>query len=186
MSHCASLWYRRLSLLHPQLFFLKNGLSQSKDRPSKGGDRRKNFPLRPVDRQSRYSGTLSAPKKPKNSPPPPPPDTRPPGAFPLPPPRINPPSRSEFSIQTGLLGCLLPFPRNNCMYLVDILAPKKKYLATPPPQKVPNSPQTPSRPLGTSRPGEPPPPGEFLMKNRSPTPPGASNSPFPLPEQKKN
>ena len=61
---------------------------------------------------------------------------------------------------------------------------KKKNLAPPPP---PNSSQTPSRTLGLpspTRPGDPP-PGIF-SKNLFPPPPGASDSPFPSPEQKKN
>ena len=41
LSHCF-LWYRRLSLLHPH-FFLKNGLSQSEDRPNNGGIAEKTY-----------------------------------------------------------------------------------------------------------------------------------------------
>ena len=36
-----SLWYRRLSLLQPPCRRLKNGLSQSKDRPNKGVSQKK-------------------------------------------------------------------------------------------------------------------------------------------------
>ena len=62
--------------------------------------------------------------------------------------------------------------------------PRKKIFSPPPPEKFPNSLQTPSRPLGPSRPSPPPPLLGFSIKNRPP-PPGASDSPFPLPEQKK-
>ena len=63
--------------------------------------------------------------------------------------------------------------------------PEKKYLALPAPQKtrVPNLPQTPIRPLGPSSPGDPP--RGIFNKIPIPPPPGASDSPFSLPEQKK-
>ena len=59
--------------------------------------------------------------------------------------------------------------------------PRKKYLGPPP--EFPNSPQTPSRPLGPSWP--PPPLLGFSIKNRSLPPQRLRLPPFPLPEQKK-
>ena len=61
--------------------------------------------------------------------------------------------------------------------------PEKKYLAPPP--KFPKSPQTPSRPLGPSPSWRTPPPPGIFDKNRTPPPPDASDSPLPLPEQKR-
>ena len=71
--------------------------------------------------------------------------------------------------------------------LVGISTPKK--ILTPPPTP-PNSPQTASQPLSPPppSPGRPPVLG-FSIENRTwsepPPCPGASNSPFPSPEQKK-
>ena len=69
-------------------------------------------------------------------------------------------------------------------YLGGRLGPEKKYLAPPPPKKFPKSLQTtlPAPPP----PGKPPPshPGIF-NKKPPPLPSCASDSPFPLPEQKK-
>ena len=62
--------------------------------------------------------------------------------------------------------------------------PKKKYLA-PPPANSPIHRRHLPGPLGPSRPGGPPPPGIFNSKLIDPSP-VSSNSPFPLPEQKKN
>ena len=59
--------------------------------------------------------------------------------------------------------------------------PRKKNSPRPP--KFPNLLQTPSLPLGPSRPGEPPPLLGFSIKNRSPTPPSASTSPKPRPTE---
>ena len=53
----------------------------------------------------------------------------------------------------------------------------------PPKKKIPTSPQTPSRPLGPPVLETLPPPGIFSKKT-IPPPPGASDSPFPLLEQK--
>ena len=61
--------------------------------------------------------------------------------------------------------------------------PRKNIFSPPPPSKFPNSPQTPSRP-STPPPPWAPPSGIFNKKWTRP-PPGASDSPFPLPEQKK-
>ena len=62
--------------------------------------------------------------------------------------------------------------------------PEKK-IFSPPPPKFPNSPQTPFRPLALAETPPPPPPGIFNKKNRSPLP-GASDSPSPSPNRKKN
>ena len=61
--------------------------------------------------------------------------------------------------------------------------PEKKNLA-PPPQKIPKFAAGTLPAPRPSRPSPPPPPGIFNQKP-IPHPPGASDSPFPLPEQKK-
>ena len=67
------------------------------------------------------------------------------------------------------------------LFLVDVSAPQKQYLAPPPLQ----SPQFALDTPGTPAPLIEPPPLEFSIKT-DPRPPGASDSPFfPLPEQKK-
>ena len=59
---------------------------------------------------------------------------------------------------------------------------RKKYLTIPPPpKKIPNSPQTPSRPLPLL---ENPPPCGFFNKKPMP-PPSQRLGPFPLPERRK-
>ena len=63
--------------------------------------------------------------------------------------------------------------------------PRKKIFSPPPPKKFPNSPRTPSRPLGPSPFWKPPPPPGTFNKKTGPPPPGASDPPSPLPEQKK-
>ena len=65
--------------------------------------------------------------------------------------------------------------------LVDISVPKK---IPPPLPKCPNSPQTLSRPLGPSCPGEPPPPGIF--NNRSSLLPAPWTPLSPSPRKNKN
>ena len=59
--------------------------------------------------------------------------------------------------------------------------PEKKYL--PPPPK--NSPIRRRHPPGPSAPPGPPPSWDFQSKSDPPPPPGTSDSPFPLPDQKK-
>ena len=64
--------------------------------------------------------------------------------------------------------------------------PEKKYLAPPPPKTTP---QTPSQPLASpSSPAweDPPPPRGIFNKESSPPSPGASDSPFPCPQSRKN
>ena len=68
------------------------------------------------------------------------------------------------------------------LFLGGRFGPEKK-IFSPPPPKIPNSPQTPSRPLPILEPA-PPPRGIFNKETTAP-PPGASDSPFPLPEPKK-
>ena len=65
---------------------------------------------------------------------------------------------------------------------------RKKYLAPPAPKRKNNSPQTPSRPLGPSPPGEPPPPSlvGFSIKTDSPPLPAPRTPPSPSPSRKKN
>ena len=74
---------------------------------------------------------------------------------------------------TGTKTSFLSWEFPNLVVLTLVLGgyfgPGKKYLAPPPPQ-FPNSLQTPSRPLGPSRPGDPPLLG-FSIKNRPPPPP---------------
>ena len=86
--------------------------------------------------------------------------------------------------------CLLVFffphvtlPRNRLTnpYLGGHFGPEKKYLVPPP--KLPKSAQTPSRPLGPS--WRPPPLVGFSIKNLPPPLPAPSDSPFPVPQQKK-
>ena len=69
------------------------------------------------------------------------------------------------------------------VFLVDVSVPEKN-IYHPPPPKLPNSPQTPSRPLGPSPSWIPPPPGIF-NKNRSP-PLLAPRTPLPPPRAEKN
>ena len=60
--------------------------------------------------------------------------------------------------------------------------PPKKISSPLPPQKIPQFAQAPSRPLGPSRPGEPP--LEFSIKNRPPPP--RLGLPLPPPRAEKN
>ena len=81
--------------------------------------------------------------------------------------------------------CALPSAlQNRALFLGGHLGPEKN-IYPPQPKKFPNSQKTPSQPLGPSRPAPLPLLG-FLVKNRYPLQPSASDSPFPLPEQNKN
>ena len=68
------------------------------------------------------------------------------------------------------------------IWLVDISAPKKIFS---PPPKIPNSPQTPSRPLGPFPSWRPPPLWDFQLKIDPPPSRRPRTPPFPLPEGKK-